>query len=208
VKRRGVHHIGLASTNYEATVDFYTKVMGWEIGWQDFFAAPDGTALMRHVFFDTGDGSYVAFMCPTPEMSEMPNSWATDINSGLGLNFGGVYHFAYWVDSVEELEQRQGELRERGCETTEIVDHGWCQSIYFNDPNGLSLEYCVTTRVFNDDDKLLKTRYQPGVPAYQGHPELAERDARIMGLPPERLISLQADQASNAGLEDLVKAEP
>src|SRR5579875_426056 len=119
MKRHGIHHLGLAAYDYEATVDFYTKVMGWEIAWQDLQAAPDGTHLLRHVFFDTGDGSYVAFMCPTPENPNTPNTWATDINSGLGLR-GGMYHFAFWVDSVEDLKERQSELRARGCETTDV----------------------------------------------------------------------------------------
>jgi hypothetical protein len=29
-----------------------------------------------------------------------------------------------------------------GVEVTDIVDCQWAQSIYFKDPNGLSLEYC------------------------------------------------------------------
>jgi len=40
------------------------------------------------------------------------------------------------------LAQKRDELRAKGVETTDIVDHGWAQSIYFKDPNGLSLEYC------------------------------------------------------------------
>ena len=38
--------------------------------------------------------------------------------------------------------QKRDELRAKGVETTEIVDHGWARSIYFKDPNGISLEYC------------------------------------------------------------------
>jgi hypothetical protein len=30
----------------------------------------------------------------------------------------------------------------KGGAVTEIVDHQWAQSIYFKDPNGISLEYC------------------------------------------------------------------
>ena len=136
---------------------------------------------MRHVFFDTGDGSFVAFMCLTPENPKSPGTWATDINSGLGLR-PTAYHFAFWVDSVEELVQRQSELRTRGCETTEVIDHGWASSIYFRDPNGLTLEYCTTTRLFNEDDRLLKHRDQRG--AMYTKPEDAARDARILGREP------------------------
>jgi catechol-2,3-dioxygenase len=43
---------------------------------------------------------------------------------------------------VAALAQKRDELRAKGVEVTDIVDHGWAQSIYFKDPNGLSLEYC------------------------------------------------------------------
>ena len=29
-----------------------------------------------------------------------------------------------------------------------MVDHGWCKSIYFKDPNHLQLEYCCLTEEF------------------------------------------------------------
>lgn len=44
--------------------------------------------------------------------------------------------------SAAALADKRDELRDKGVEVTDIVDHGWAQSIYFRDPNGLSLEYC------------------------------------------------------------------
>ena len=44
------------------------------------------------------------------------------------------------------LAAKRDELRAKGIEVTDIVDHGWAQSIYFRDPNGLSLEYCCVVR--------------------------------------------------------------
>ena len=32
------------------------------------------------------------------------------------------------------------------------IDHGWCTSIYANDPNGIMVEFCATTRTFTADD--------------------------------------------------------
>src|SRR5262245_65526670 len=98
MKRTGAHHLGLATYDYEGIVDFYTRVLGWEIAWQDLMHGPDGTVHMKHVFFDTGDGSYVSYMCPTADMPNFPKKWATDINSGLGV-MNGAYHFAFWADS-------------------------------------------------------------------------------------------------------------
>ena len=44
-------------------------------------------------------------------------------------------------------------------ETTDIVDHGWAQSIYFKDPNGLSLEYCCVVRNLTEDDATMQERF-------------------------------------------------
>jgi catechol 2,3-dioxygenase-like lactoylglutathione lyase family enzyme len=189
MKRAGVHHIGVASYDYDATVDFYTRVLGWQIAWQDVLSAPDGTPMMKHVFFDTGDGSYLAVMCPTPEMPNHPKKWATDINSGLGV-MNGAYHFAFWVDTVEDLEARQAQIRSQSHPVTEIIDHAWCKSIYFRTSDGLLLEFCVTTRKLAEDDKLLKHRYQPGNSIYKERPDLVERDAAIFGMPPEQLLGV------------------
>jgi len=54
-------------------------------------------------------------------------------------------------------------LLERGVEVTPVVDHEWCRSIYFRDPNGLLLEYCATTRAFTEDDKKMVHHDQPGI---------------------------------------------
>jgi hypothetical protein len=116
-----------------------------------------------------------------------PKKWATDINSGLGV-MNGAYHFAFWANSVEELEEQQARMRSHGHPVTEIIDYGWCKSIYFRAPDGLMLEFCVTTRKLRKDDKLLTHRYQPGNPIYQERPDLAERDAGIFRMPVERLL--------------------
>ena len=42
---------------------------------------------------------------------------------------------------IGELEQ----LRERGIDQLQEIDHGWCRSIYLLDPNGIMVEFCVTT---------------------------------------------------------------
>ena len=41
------------------------------------------------------------------------------------------------------LAAKRDQLRAKGLEVTDIVDHGWAKSIYFSDPNGLSLEIAV-----------------------------------------------------------------
>ena len=58
--------------------------------------------------------------------------------------------------SKPESEKAEDDAKVRG-----VVDHeGWCQSIYFKDPNGLQLEYCCLTREFNDDDAVPQVRFR------------------------------------------------
>jgi hypothetical protein len=33
------------------------------------------------------------------------------------------------------------------------IDHGWCTSIYTNDPNGIVVEFCTTTRALTAGDR-------------------------------------------------------
>ena len=40
----------------------------------------------------------------------------------------------------------------KGVEVTPVVDHEWAKSIYFNDPNGIMLEYCCYVRGLGEDD--------------------------------------------------------
>ena len=73
------------------------------------------------------------------------------INRGLGVP-AAFYHFVFEAGSAAALADKHDELRAKGVETTDIVGHGWAKSIYFEDPNGLSLEYCCMVRNLNEDD--------------------------------------------------------
>jgi catechol 2,3-dioxygenase-like lactoylglutathione lyase family enzyme len=79
-------------------------------------------------------------------------------NRGLGVP-AGFYHFAFEAGSPAALADKRDELRAKGVEVTDIVDHGWSRSIYFKDPNGLSLEYCCTVRNLTEDDAIMQERY-------------------------------------------------
>ena len=51
-------------------------------------------------------------------------------------------------------------LRGKGVDVTDVVDHGWCKSIYFRDPNYLQLEYCVVTEELGE--RHVTDRSEPG----------------------------------------------
>jgi hypothetical protein len=88
----------------------------------------------------------------------VPADYDAGINRGLGVP-AGFYHFAFEAGSPAGLAEKRDELRARGVETTDIVDHGWARSIYFKDPNGLSLEYCCMVRTLTADDAMMQERF-------------------------------------------------
>jgi hypothetical protein len=88
----------------------------------------------------------------------IPTDYDAGINRGLGVP-AGFYHFAFEAGSAAALAEKRDELRAKGVETTDIVDHGWAQSIYFKDPNGLSLEYCCMVRNLTKDDATMQESF-------------------------------------------------
>jgi catechol 2,3-dioxygenase-like lactoylglutathione lyase family enzyme len=146
---RGFSHIGLSTLDLDKTRAFYEGVLGFEPVVADTITIAEGGHL-RHMFFDVGDGQLLAFLEPNG-VADVPAKYDAGINGGLGVP-AGFYHFAFEAGSTAALVQKRDELRDKGVETTDVVDHGWAQSIYFKDPNGLSLEYCC----------LVGNRPQPG----------------------------------------------
>lgn len=138
----GMHHVGLATHDMEATLDFYENILGFETRVCDVLK-PAGGGTIRHAFMDVGQGEMIAFM-EGNEVATMPPDYDPGINRGLGIR-GGVIHFAFKAPDEAGLEAKRLELCGKGVEVTEVVDHGWCKSIYFHDPNNLQLEYCTLT---------------------------------------------------------------
>ena len=143
----GMHHLGLATHDMEATLAFYEGVLGLPVKVCDLLK-PEAGGIIRHAFMDLGAGEMVAFM----ECNDVPgvsDDFEAGINRGLGIR-GGVIHFAFKAADEDDLVARQATLRDKGVDVTEVVDHGWCKSVYFKDPNGLQLEYRVLTGILDD----------------------------------------------------------
>jgi catechol 2,3-dioxygenase-like lactoylglutathione lyase family enzyme len=136
---KGFSHIGLSTLDLDKTRAFYEGVLGFKPVVADTITIEEGGHL-RHMFFDVGGGQLMAFL-ESNGVPGIPAKYDAGINLGLGVP-AGFYHFAFEAGSPAALTKKRDELRAKGVETTEIVDHGWARSIYFKDPNGISLEYC------------------------------------------------------------------
>jgi catechol 2,3-dioxygenase-like lactoylglutathione lyase family enzyme len=155
MSNKGFSHIGLSTLDLDKTRAFYEDVLGFKPVVADTLRIAEGGRL-RHIFFDVGRDQLLAFM-EARDMPGVPAHYDAGINRGLGVP-AAFYHFAFEAGSEAGLADKRDQLRAKGLQVTDIVDHGWAKSIYFSDPNGLSLEYCCLVRELTEDDALMQER--------------------------------------------------
>jgi catechol 2,3-dioxygenase-like lactoylglutathione lyase family enzyme len=142
------HHIAITTRDLDASHRFYTEAMGFDLVHVDVIPfLDDGWA--RHVFYDTGNGELLA-LWDLHDGGEL-GDYDPAISTGLGLpNF--VNHIAFAAADLDELDARKDRLVAHGHDVARI-DHGWCTSIYANDPSGIMVEFCTTTTAPTDETR-------------------------------------------------------
>ncbi|NBQ04559.1 MAG: VOC family protein, partial [Actinobacteria bacterium] len=124
--KSGVHHVAYACRDAEATRHFYEDILGFPLVHTEVTQVPDSDSNFRHLFFDLGDGTCIAFF-DLHNMGEKPD-WRSDVSTGNGLPVW-VNHIAFTADK-ETQEQARASLEAAGIKPFMDVDHGWCHSHY------------------------------------------------------------------------------
>jgi catechol 2,3-dioxygenase-like lactoylglutathione lyase family enzyme len=181
----GFHHLAFATNDMAATHAFYTDVMGFRLAKTVVNETPDG-GWAKHVFYDTGDGEYIAFW----ELhDDTIGPFNASISDGLGLP-AWVNHIAFRSASEAELSERRDALVASGHIVVEI-DHGFCRSVYLEDPNKILVELCTVTGGLDENDAIEAARLLADpAPLVEPAPS-----ATIHGLPPKPPTELFADSA-------------
>lgn len=128
-----LHHFAYRCRDAEETVRFYEGVLGLPLASvvsHDHVPSTGEYQPYLHIFFEMGDGSYIAFF---------------DLFDGKGYTAdpdtpAWVNHLALQVASREALDQAKAKLETAGVEVLGPSVHGTFDSIYFFDPNGIRLE--------------------------------------------------------------------
>ncbi len=120
-----LNHAVLYVRDLEVTRAFYEEVLGFRTlthlpGQAAFFQAPGSTNDHDLGVFQIGSGAGP---------------------SGAGRSSVGLYHLAWEVDTLDELDRLRGLLQEHGA-LVGASDHVTTKSLYARDPDGLEFEVC------------------------------------------------------------------
>lgn len=143
-KIRRMHHHAIFTKDAEATRVFYEDILGLKMVLtllDEGDIAPKSPSPFLHIFFEMGDGSMLAFFEAVPIQHdpdyEFPQLSIFD------------HHLSVMVDDREtQLDYRQ-RLEAAGYKVFEL-DHGFCHSIYVDDPNGVHMEISYNNPEFED----------------------------------------------------------
>lgn len=144
----GFHHTAFATKDLMATHEFYTEHTGFVLAKVNIGPTEKG-GWAKHLFYEMSPDEYIAFWDLHDDT--LPQNWSPALSTGQGLPLW-VNHLAFRADSLEDIAVRRDRWLEHGHDVMEI-NHGWCTSIYTVDPNGILVEFCVTTQAMTQADR-------------------------------------------------------
>lgn len=138
-----LHHTAYVTKDQEATRHFYEDVLGFPLiaTWSETDELFGAERVYCHTFFGLQDGSALAFF-------QFANKEDQDLFDPELLP-SPFRHIALKVD-----EEGQADLQRRiddaGIEGSFVLEHGYCRSLYVEDPNGMLVEFTVDTDGVDD----------------------------------------------------------
>ena len=127
IQAQGVHHITLMGADRQTSIDFWEGVLGMPF----IFDQPNlDNPREGHLYFDPGDGRLITIFT-NEDRKGTPDRTSTEP--------GAVHHIAFNV-SQASFKQVAKRLDARGIKHSGPKDRGFMDSIYFNDPFGLTID--------------------------------------------------------------------
>ncbi len=141
-----LHHTAYVTRDQERNRRFYEDVIGLPLAatWCESDELFGKVRTYVHTFYSIGDGGALAFFqFADPKDQE---------EFGPKMPASPFHHIALAVDA-ETQAGIEARIEKAGIKPpdTYVLEHGYCRSVYVNDPNGLILEF---TRDHPDADKI------------------------------------------------------
>lgn len=135
-KVKGVHHSAFRCRDAAETRAFYEGILGMPLKAALTFEKDPGgqDRPYMHLFFEMGDRNYIAFF----DLPHTVDEKKFAVKDGME-----DYHVAMEVGSWDDLLAFKKRLEEHKVPVFGPIDHHFCHSIYFYDPNGINLEFTV-----------------------------------------------------------------
>jgi catechol-2,3-dioxygenase len=141
----GINHIVLWVRDADRSAEFYQRALGFRVA----FGTP-GRAWFLQAEGSTNDHD-LAVMGLGPDADD----------SAAGSSSVGMYHVAWEVDTLAELQARADALSELGA-LVGASDHGTTKALYAKDPDGLEFEVSWLVPADRLDDATLEARSRIG----------------------------------------------
>jgi glyoxylase I family protein len=133
-----LHHNAYVTTDQEKTRKFYEEIVGLPLvaTWCESDELFGKVRTYCHTFYAIGDGGALAFF-----QFEDPKDQA---EFGPKMPATPFHHIALQVDA-ETQQAIEKRIAAAGIKPpdTYVLEHGYCRSVYVNDPNGLILEFTL-----------------------------------------------------------------
>lgn len=161
---KGVNHLALVCSDMARTVDFYEGILGMPLVKTIKLPADLG----QHFFFDCGNGDCLAFFWFPNAPAAAPGVSAPAARPDTGeltSAIGSMNHIAFNVP-LDQIDGYAAKLRAAGVECSDVTNHDdsewgiskemhpgvFVRSIYFQDPDGILLEFAAWTRALKPSD--------------------------------------------------------
>lgn len=160
----GINHLALVCLDMKRTIAFYSGTLGMPL--IKTIELPGN--LGQHFFFDCGGGNSLAFFWLADSPGAAPGIAAPKgrpDEGELASAVGSMNHVAFTVP-LRDFEEYYRRLQTSGVEVSRILNHDdsaagvsrgvndttFVRSFYFQDPDGILLEFASWTREFDESD--------------------------------------------------------
>jgi glyoxylase I family protein len=139
-----LHHHAYRCRDVEETRHFYEDILGLPLvqsalRYRDF----DNENNFCHMFFELADGGAIAFFACTGNL----------VTRDYQADSGWDHHIAFYVENDADIADFKARLDAAGI-PSKYIDHEVYHSLYFNDPNGLNMEFVTKSPVTDEYEKM------------------------------------------------------
>jgi catechol 2,3-dioxygenase len=128
-----LHHFGLKTSNLDAMVDWYEKVLGMKPNHQTSAGARLGDSRWRIAWVTNDEANHRISIMALPRLADDEQR----------SRHKGVHHIAFEYATLDDLLAAYARLKLLAIEPVSAADHGTTTSFYYEDPDRNSIELMV-----------------------------------------------------------------